>query len=87
MALPSVDMDVRRMTEGDLVHAARTVRAMSQTEAKAGGWLANYYLRGLLTLVVIAVAYAAFRGPAALLIGLLFYIGMTMWASSQRKRS
>lgn len=33
------------------MHAGRTLTGMESTRAKAGGWLANYYLRGAIALV------------------------------------
>lgn len=54
---------------------------MTSTNAKTGGWLANYYLRGLIALAagVIALALGATSG-APLLISAVVWVGL--WIAS-----
>jgi hypothetical protein len=63
------------MTDGDLVHAGRTVRAMTSTSAKVGGgWLANYYLRGGITLGAVVIAMVLGMSDGTPLV-----IGVAVW--------
>lgn len=69
------------MTDGDLVHAGRTLPGMTSGQKTAGAWLANYYLRGAITLTVMLISVSlGLGGGAPILLGLATWVGLWLAA-------
>lgn len=66
------------------MRTGRTLTRMTSTQSnrKAGGWLANYYLRGLIALVALLVAATIPVGHGfPVIVAVIVWIGL--WAASR----